>query len=194
MPWPKSSPSPSRYRSRTREKEEADAQARHADEGHANARHAPKGQEQEGQVRVLVTDLAWAAGFIDGEGSIVIARNRGAGEGRGYRLKLTVSQVNPEPLLHLRDLFGGIVRLSFVGKGIRRPQHEWTVGSRDAIRALLLLRPYLIGKGAEADLAIAFQATKNRPGQKLDGWRIAEEAAVHDAMRFAHHMHYEIAS
>ncbi len=44
-------------------------------------------------------DVAWAAGFIEGEGTFVCSH------GRGIRVK--VVQVNREPLDKLQRLFGG---------------------------------------------------------------------------------------
>ena len=46
-------------------------------------------------------DIAWAAGFIEGEGSFT-RRNR-----RGLSMSVSVGQVNKEPVQRLLGLFGG---------------------------------------------------------------------------------------
>jgi len=138
------------------------------------------------------TDLAWAAGFFDGEGNITIARNFGPGKGRGRRLKISLAQVDPEPLRFWQTLFGGIVRVSDARRenGNHRVLHEWTVGSRDALTVLLLLEPYLRHKQGQAQLAIDFQRGKVLPGQKVNEWKIAEEEAAQLALTEAHHFIY----
>ena len=138
------------------------------------------------------TDLAWAAGFFDGEGSITIARNYGPNLGRGLRMKIAVAQVDPAPLLKLHGMFGGCIRYHYrPTRPEHRVAHEWTVGSRDAMRVLSLLLPYLVNKHEQARLAIAFQQGKGATGKRLDGWKIAEEEAVREAIMEAHRFVYE---
>ena len=102
------------------------------------------------------TDIAWAAGFIDGEGCIstpvrVRVRNR-----RDYSLALYVGQVDPRPLLRLRDWFGGTVvpRTSW-GRG--RPIFMWRITGNTAEAALRTLLPYLTVKQEQARLALALR-------------------------------------
>lgn len=136
--------------------------------------------------------FAWAAGFVDADGSITIARNFGPGSGRGYRLKLSVTQVDPAPLFRLQSLFGGVVRLrSRPTRANQRTQNEWTVGSRDALRVLRLIEPYMVGKREQARLAMWFQQSKVRPGAKPTLCHIAEEEAFHDAMKDSHKWTYD---
>ena len=49
------------------------------------------------------TELAWAAGFFDGEGSTANARN-----GKYHRVLISVSQTTLEPLERFRDALGGL--------------------------------------------------------------------------------------
>lgn len=56
---------------------------------------------QKSSIRPKITDIAWAAGFIEGEGHM---RSRGCRSS-----EITVSQLTKEPILKLQKLFGGHV-------------------------------------------------------------------------------------
>jgi len=104
------------------------------------------------------TRLAWAAGFIDGDGSIGIYRN---GKAKALVLILQAVQVNPVPLLELQRLFGGsIARVS--GKGNRRNYQKWVVAARLAQSALERMWPYFITKGNEASIGIEFSRSRRQ--------------------------------
>jgi len=69
--------------------------------------------------RITLKALAWAAGFLEGEGSFSQRYNR-----------VTASQVNREPLDLLAALFGGTVRLRkdrTERNWIQQPIHQWDV-------------------------------------------------------------------
>jgi hypothetical protein len=84
------------------------------------------------------TEIAWAAGFFDGEGTVRISSNR------NY---LAVQQNKPEPLLKLQTIFGGNVhgpytrtRKAFPNKP-QNPYWVWQInGAAAADCAELLLR------------------------------------------------------
>lgn len=97
-------------------------------------------------------EIAWAAGFIDGEGSL--------GAGRGKGVSLEVGQVSREPLDELARIFGGSI--------YERPRrhvrggtfYRWTLaGAPQVVAALCLLHPYLRVKRREAEILIAIAAT-----------------------------------
>lgn len=58
------------------------------------------------QVRPTKVDLAWAAGFIEGEGSFSVHK---VVKGKPY-VYLTVTQVQREPLERLLRMFGGTIQ------------------------------------------------------------------------------------
>lgn len=68
------------------------------------------------------TDLAWAAGFLEGEGSFTRTR--------GY-VRVKAVQVNVEPLLRLQRLFGGNIYGQKVYGG-RQPSFAWIVNAKMA--------------------------------------------------------------
>ena len=103
------------------------------------------------------TDIAWAAGFIDGEGHI------------GYKvgLSLIVGQRVREPLDRLVSIFNvGKVRLTPVKyKGEIVAHHVYTAHCDRALVVLRLVFPHLVVKKCVATLAIKARekADKTRP-------------------------------
>jgi hypothetical protein len=84
-------------------------------------------------------ELAWAAGFFDGEGSVRIDKARG-GAPTG-RLTVEISQIDRAPLDALRAKWGGIVRP--VGGVHLRAAWKWQVVSRQALAFLGAIAPYI---------------------------------------------------
>jgi hypothetical protein len=110
-----------------------------------------------------VIDIAYAAGFFDGEGNIAIAVNRKGGA-RGtymvYNMRLGASQKDPEPLIWLRNRWGGSLTCSAKG------HYHWQAFSLGALTFLRHLLPYLIVKRERAILAIEYQAHVARRGRR----------------------------
>lgn len=108
-------------------------------------------------------DKAYAAGFFDGEGNICIAVNwhgGKAGKYPVYNMRIGAAQVEPEPLLWLRQRWGGSVRR------VEKPfHHHWGCFSRMAATFLRDVVPYLMTKRERAELALKFQASSFQPGR-----------------------------
>lgn len=86
-------------------------------------------------------DLAYAAGFFDGEGSITIS-NKG-----GYvRIEVAVSQKLPAVLQWWETHFDGNTYHSVVS--------QWKIHGSKGVALLTLLLPYLIVKNVDAQEAI----------------------------------------
>ena len=109
------------------------------------------------------TDLAWAAGFIDGDGCISIDKMLNLGKMK-YEHPLTLSiragNVKLEPLKRLQEIFG-LGTINTDGEGFS----HWQVQSNVQTPKILVgLLPYLTAKGEEAeiglDFATLFHATK----------------------------------
>ncbi len=113
------------------------------------------------------TDLAWAAGFIDGEGSIRIRRIPMPKHATPifYGLALTAAQVGRAPLDKLQRLFGGAINLkqpsSRQGPNAA-PYYSWMVTGHTAAAAIQAVRPYLVLKGEQATLGLEFQTHTGR--------------------------------
>ena len=103
-------------------------------------------------------EIAYLAGFFDGEGCIWLARWNYL-KADYYSLRSELDNTFPEPLYLARRIFGGKVRLT-KQRGNRNPVHKWVVGSRKAETFLRVLLPYLIIKKAEATLALELPALR----------------------------------
>jgi hypothetical protein len=124
------------------------------------------------------TDLAYAAGIMDGEGSIGIARHKSKSCKRGYTLELNVQVTSSDEWLcqWLKFSFGGSLSHSINNAG--NPMWHWIIVARQASEFLKLIKSYLKLKKPEADLAIKFQDAKRHRPSKTD-----EEMAVEEAQR-----------
>lgn len=107
---------------------------------------------------MVSTELAWAAGFFDGEGTTFLRkerRHKGGTTGKMYPLTspvLSVAQVELEPL----DRFARAVDGRRPGGPYKprndrsRPYHRWDACGRPSVhRILSLLWPYLSGPKKE---------------------------------------------
>jgi len=126
--------------------------------------------------------LAWAAGFIDGEGYITISRRKQAYKDsvyRGHYLRVGVNHVRKDPLIEMQAIFGGTLRLDKTPKGNRKPRYTWVTNCAAASMCLEQIRPYLKNKGEEAQLGIEFQKRMNDVKYKISD----EEYGVRDSFK-----------
>jgi len=98
------------------------------------------------------TDLAYLAGFFDGEGCITIDKL--------YNMRCEVGNTNEWIIKFFQFYFSGS------GYRARRKIETtvfwvWYVRGKDATKFLKMILPYLKLKRTEAELAIKFQAQKN---------------------------------
>lgn len=104
-------------------------------------------------------NIIWAAGFIDGEGTITFKRyNRNSQI--NYQPYMSCSQVDKpkqaEAIFLLKALFGGSVYRYKQKTGVKNDVIQWSIVSRNAESAIRLLRPFLKVKQEQADLALGF--------------------------------------
>ena len=110
-------------------------------------------------VSEMQTEIAWAAGIFDGEGSIFVSKatrpvKRG---GRvSYQLVACVTMTHKETLERLASIFGNKVLLQ--GRRSKvwwKAAYAWRLGNPEDIRSFLTaIRPYSITKAVEIDLAL----------------------------------------
>jgi hypothetical protein len=96
---------------------------------------------------------SYAAGFIDGEGSISIIRNKA--KIPGY-IVLSVSQKSREILDLFKEIWGGTVNSD------GRTGFQWHLTANEAMAFLKKIKHLLIIKRAQVDIAIQFQKEKKR--------------------------------
>jgi hypothetical protein len=96
--------------------------------------------------------LAWCAGLFDGEGSIGIYRVH-----ERLRVSLRLAMTDEATVRHFRRVIGfGTVR-RYERPAPRQPAWYWFSGRRcDVLSVLGRLRPFLITKASQADMALRF--------------------------------------
>lgn len=112
----------------------------------------------------ITTQIAYIAGFFDGEGCVRIKKaNQG---GNSYYLIAHLTNTNQSILKMVQELFGGAIRKQEAGRN--RPVYNWCVSSSEANDFLKTLLPFLMEKKTQAELGINFHESKEKmtPSQK----------------------------
>lgn len=109
-------------------------------------------------------ELAWCAGFFDGEGFITIQKRKSKVNGKlyeGHYLRIGINHVAIEPLEFMQKILGGTIRKQNPDKviGNRHQRHSWQMSTNDAAEALKKLMPFLKNKNLVASIALDFQST-----------------------------------
>lgn len=112
-------------------------------------------------------DLAYAAGIIDGEGTIGItevrpteSRRRGGSRVRVspyHRIYVAVTMTDPSVPSWLYATFGGSIQRLRQRNAAHKPTTRWSCTSVGAARVCDLLLPYLKVKATQAELVSRFQ-------------------------------------
>jgi len=118
-------------------------------------------------VTVDPTLLSYLAGFVDGEGCIVIIKTQTQYQ-PAYCLHLEVTNCNKEVLDLFADTFKRGTVLKFKDRINWRPCWVYQSSSRQAAEILQLLLPFLRVKKNQALLGIEFQKIKS--GQHRGRW------------------------
>lgn len=87
------------------------------------------------------TDIAYAAGLIDGEGSVLYTRNHGSDKFGCPTVSMT--STTPALIDFMKINFGGTVSNHKVYKSHHKPSQVWKVCYNAAISCLELTAPYL---------------------------------------------------
>jgi len=96
------------------------------------------------------SDIAWAAGFLDGEGCFYMQKNKQRGN-YYWTPSLTAEQADLRPLEKLQELFGGTIYTRPSRGENRRPTWAWRLGGNEKLAFVLAeLEPYLIVKKEKA--------------------------------------------
>jgi hypothetical protein len=115
---------------------------------------------------IIEIDAAWAAGFLDGEGSFQLKSRRG---GLDYSPYINAAQIDLRPLEKLADLLGGKI---YERPTPKKENHsrcwQWDLfGVQNIIRVVPIIRPYLVLKGEQADLIYKFALTMGKQGKSV---------------------------
>uniref|UniRef100_A0A6M3L512 Putative HNH homing endonuclease n=1 Tax=viral metagenome TaxID=1070528 RepID=A0A6M3L512_9ZZZZ len=117
-------------------------------------------------MRYNETDLAYAAGIIDGEGNIGVYsnRNKAATFGLVYRMLVQVGMCEIGSVLFLKEIFGGSLTMQKPTSSSRRQRFHWCISTQQACIFLEAILPYLKIKQPQALLAMEFQERKKPRG------------------------------
>ena len=114
----------------------------------------------------LETDLAYIAGFVDGEGHILILS---ANTGTSFVAQLGISNTNVEILEWIQEIFGGYIYDKQKVKG-RKQGYQIRWNRRNRVKEILtLLLPYLKVKRAQAEVVIEFCELLDKSDRSLSG-------------------------
>jgi hypothetical protein len=95
-------------------------------------------------------DLAYYAGYFDGEGSVIIRRNK-----YGYFIAVQLGNTYKPAILALQAEFGGGM-YPFKSHGVGRQVWQWYIGAMGACKFLTQILPFLKEKAEQAREVIEF--------------------------------------
>lgn len=104
----------------------------------------------------IMRDFAYLAGYFDGEGSICIMK--GGPGGKWPYLRVTLVTSDEEPVKLASVVFGGKCRSVKHNNKPTRPRktlYRWSVGNVEATKVLKKLKPFLLAKKDQAELALS---------------------------------------
>lgn len=114
-----------------------------------------------GKVTLLIEgelDLAYIAGFFDGEGCVVINKYIHTNGKEYSQMRVIISNTNLEVLTQIQARFGGAI-LSKNVSGNHKRGYELRLLSWSGANILKFMLPYLIVKSKQARVGIEFQNT-----------------------------------
>ena len=133
-----------------------------------------------------VAQLAWAAGFCDGEGCISITKQHCKGrKNPSYRLRLSMVQNNRETLMHFKQTAAACGAASHLFTVLRLTAHNRQIYSLvfegpHAATCLDALLPYLVRKRPEALVALSYMRSASPgvlpgpQGHSASVWKLRE--------------------
>lgn len=132
-------------------------------------------------------DLAYIAGFMDGEGTIGMKREqrRSVSGGYSYQAYITAANTDPVVIEWLYSLFGGNIRKRPINPGFSSPNakphlYVWAVGAKTAVAICELLLPYLRMKRRQAEILLEAcgdaRRRSGRVGFPQEHWDCLEQA------------------
>jgi len=133
------------------------------------------------------TQLAYIAGLMDGEGSIIIRydyiKTKSGYRKHGFSLIVQVAMVDDSNVLQwLSESFGGSLYLHRdKRKSYWRDITKWHIATNQALSFLEAILPFLRLKYAQAKLAIEFQSYKKdrRTSHRSESESLLEEQQYH---------------
>jgi hypothetical protein len=130
--------------------------------------------------------LAWAAGFFDGEGCVLVemSKSERSKGGKRFRLHATVTQTSLPCLDKYMSEFGGkIVTNEYTTPNGRRwsVQHRWSVRDKEALAFLAAIHPYTVVKYDEITVALNYPMSTTH--NKLDAGIFEKRLEIREQLK-----------
>ena len=100
-----------------------------------------------------LTDLAYCAGLMDGEGCITLTRDSES----NYRLRIKITSTDYSVLTWLQEHFGGSINLSRKESKYNKEAWDWICRTEDQVVFLFGILPYTIIKRAQIIEALNYK-------------------------------------
>lgn len=125
-------------------------------------------------------ELAYFAGFIDGEGSFGLTPRKGKPT---FQDRLEITQVNKEILEYLASIFGGHIYLLSRQTKTRRVAYRLLIMGDTLKNLLPAIIPFLKLKKLQAEMILKYQQTLYYGGRKLSEGVYAERKNIKEKLR-----------
>ncbi len=127
----------------------------------------------------LNVNIAWVAGFFDGEGCVSITRRQRSANFVEHFMAVQIAQKDPRPIRLIHDEFGGCLTIARRGKS---SFFYLRFHGKTAERFLKAIEPYVICKDKEVHLGLELRGLIGMPGKRStkEKW----EAKEHIYQRF----------
>ena len=103
-------------------------------------------------------NIAYAAAFFDGEGSVLILAEKRRDEGAKHRMRVKIPNTDHDIIKWLHATFpGGHVNQEPVSNKAKRDAWTWRLNGSYAQNFLIRIHPFLIIKKEQASIAIEFE-------------------------------------
>ncbi|WP_050513912.1 DNA methyltransferase, partial [Streptomyces capuensis] len=141
-----------------------------------------------GPTTALIADVdaSWLAALVDGEGTITIGRDqRSEKEPRKqdvYQVTLSIANTSVPLLEKARQVMGCNAQVRQSSPGVNRPVYALQVSGEQAAFVIRAIKPWLIDKLTQADIAIALQDTQRRAGMPKSSYATADGAAYKERL------------
>jgi len=141
--------------------------------------------------------LAWAAGLVDGEGCIMIRKNKPTRGAKNflYGVRVSLSMTHIPTVERLHQIFQGNLtgyNYDLANKRLRS-QLRWEVSGSDAKEFLELIMPFLYTKRDEAVLALEFlKLPSGTSFRESPGWLLDAKEGLYKKLRATKFHNYDI--
>ncbi len=130
---------------------------------------------------LLITDAAYIAGLIDGEGCIGISYRRRTNRAARFQPCVAINITDRDVLRWMAEITGlGAVLGPFIPGARRAETYRWSIFSWSAASLLIQICPFLKIKRANAELLIAVDADLRLGGVRDADWVQTIKQSFHE--------------